>query len=272
MTEIGIVDTRNIIKLIQEKYAYDFSDFALTSLKRRLECILLQRNLKHPDLLISRLNDSPQFFEQFLEDIQVNSTEMFRDPSLWRLLRDELIPRIYKETPKFKIWLPGSVSGDELYSLCIILKELELLDDVNILVTCVSSRSIDYIKSGVLRSSKVEVSEENYDRLNGKAKFHEYYNIVNGVAHRDISLIKSVNFEVEKIDLDNPPSGIKMVLYRNKMIYFNPTLQLKILKNIHSSLSAGGHLIIGIKELLANLYNANDFVLVNALESIYKKK
>lgn len=272
MTEIGIVDTRNIIKLIQEKYAYDFSDFALTSLKRRLEGILQQRNLKHPELLISRLNDNPKFFEQVLEDIQVPSTEMFRDPSLWRLLRDELIPRINKESPRFKIWLPGSVSGDELYSLCIILKELDLLDNVNILVTCLSNRSIENIKSGILRSSKVEVSEENYERLNGKAKFSDYYSTVNGTVYRDITLIKNVTFELEKIDLDNPPTGIKLVLYRNKMIYFNPTLQLKVLKNINSSLSAGAHLVIGIKELLANLYNANDFTLINPSESIYKKK
>jgi chemotaxis protein methyltransferase CheR len=272
MTEIGIVDTRNIIKLIQEKYAYDFSDFALTSLKRRLEGILQQRNLKHPDLLLSRLNDSPQFFEQVLEDIQVPSTEMFRDPSLWRLLRDELIPRISKESPRLKIWLPGSVSGDELYSLCIILKELDLLENANIIVTCLSIRSIDYIKSGILRTAKMEVSQENYERINGKAKFNDYCTFTNGVVYRDRSLIKNVNFELEKIDLENPPSGIKLVLYRNKMIYFNPTLQIKILKNINNSLLPGGHLVIGIKELLANLYNANDFILVNPSESIYKKK
>jgi chemotaxis protein methyltransferase CheR len=272
MTEIGIVDTRNIIKLIQEKYAYDFSDFALTSLKRRLESILQQRNLKHPELLLSRLNDNPQFFEQVLEDIQVPSTEMFRDPSLWRLLRDDLIPRINRESPRFKIWLPGSVSGDELFSLCIILKELELLDNVNILVTCLSKHNIENIKSGILRSSKVEVSEENYERLNGKAKFSVYYSTVNGRTLRDLNLIKNVTFDVEKIDLENPPTGIKLVLYRNKMIYFNPTLQLKVLKNISASLSAGGHLVIGIKELLANLYNVNDFILINPTESIYKKK
>jgi len=272
MTEIGIVDTRNIIKLIQEKYAFDFSDFALTSLKRRLEYILQLRNLKHPDLLLSRLNDSNEFFEQLLDDICVPSTEMFRDPSLWRLLRDEILPRLCKETPKFKIWLPGSVSGDELYSLCIILKELDLLDKVQIQASCISKKSIDFITTGVLRASKVEVSEENYERINGKGKFQDYYKIVNGVVYRDTSLIKNVTFDTQKIDLDSPPSGIKLVLYRNKMIYFNPTLQIKILKNIYASLMAGGHLIIGIKELLANLYNANEFVLMNPQESIYKKK
>ncbi len=272
MTEIGIVDTRNIIKLIQEKYAFDFSDFALTSLKRRLEYILQLRNLKHPDLLISRLKDNPVFFEQFLEDIIIPSTEMFRDPSLWRLLRDNIIPQLYKETSKFKIWLPGCVSGDELFSLCIVLRELELLEKVQIYVTCLSKKNIENIKTGILKSSKLEVSEENYQRINGKGKFLDYYKEVNGTAFRDSQLIANVIFEEQKIELENPPTGVKLILYRNKMVYFNPTLQIKILKTLHSSLITGGYLVIGIKEFLANLYNVNDFMLINSLESIYKKK
>lgn len=272
MTEIGIVDTRNVIKLIQEKYGFDFSDYALTSFKRRLEYILQLRNIKHPELLMSRLKDHPDFFEQILDDISIPSTEMFRDPSLWRLLRDEILPRIAKESVKFKIWLPGGVSGDELFSLCIVLRELEISDNVSILVTSLSNKSIDCIKSGILRSSKVEVSQENYERINGKGKLPDYYKIVNGTVYRDTSLLRNVSFELQKIDLEQPPNGIKLVLYRNKMIYFNPTLQNKVLKNLHTALLPGGHLIIGIKELLSNLYNAGDFILVNPQESIYKKK
>jgi len=272
MTEVGIVDTRNIIKLIQENYAFDFSDYALTSFKRRLEYILQLRNIKHPDLLLSRLKDNPEFFEQVLDDITIPSTEMFRDPSLWRLLRDEIIPGLYKETSKLKIWLPGSVSGDELYSMCIILKELDILNKVEIFVSCLSTRSADYIKSGLLKSHKYEVSEENYQRTNGKAQFSDYVNEVNGVYFRDITLIEKVIFDIQKTELENMPCGVKLLLYRNKMIYFNPTLQVKVLKNLHTSMGAGGYLIIGIKELLANLYNTNDFVLVNQSESIYKKK
>jgi chemotaxis protein methyltransferase CheR len=272
MTEIGIVDTRNIIKLIQEKYAFDFSDFALTSLKRRLEYILQLRNLRHPDLLLSRLSDSRELFDQLLDDISVPSTEMFRDPSLWRLLRDDLLPRLCSETPRFKIWIPGAVSGDELYSLCIVLKELDLLNNVNIHVTCLGNKSIEVIKSGILRASKVDVSEENYGRYNNKFKLRDYCRTINGTVYRDTSLISNVTFDVQKIDLDSCPSGFRLVLYRNKMIYFNPTLQIRVLKNIHLSLNSGGHLIVGIKELLANLYSINDFLLANPQESIYKKK
>lgn len=272
MIEIGIVDTRNIIKLIQEKYAMDFSDYALTSLKRRFEYILQLRNLKHFDLMLNKLKDSPDFFDQLLDDLSVPSSEMFRDPSLWRLLRDELIPRLYKETPKLKIWLPGAVSGDELYSLCIVLKELDILSNVQIHVTSLSKKSIETIKGGILRSSKTEVSEENYERINDKGKLHNYCKEVNGSIYRDTSLIDNVSFDIQKVELENPPTGIKLILYRNKMVYFNPTLQLKVLKNLNASLVSGGYLIVGIKELLTNLHNVNDFILVNPTESIYKKK
>lgn len=272
MTEIGIVDTRNIIKLIQEKYAFDFSDYALTSFKRRLEYVLQLRNIKHPDLLLSRLKDNPGFFEQLLDDITIPSTEMFRDPSLWRLLRDEIIPRLYKENTRLKIWLPGSVSGDELYSLCIILEELEILDKVEVFASCLSSKSVDYIKSGLLKTNKFEISEENYQRTNGKFKLSDFLKEENGTYYRDTKLIEKVVFDIQKIELDNMPLGTKLILYRNKMIYFNPTLQMKVLKNLHASLGAGGYLVIGIKELLANLYNNTDFVLINQSESIYKKK
>lgn len=271
MTEIGIVDTRNIIKLIQEKYACDFSDFALTSFKHRLEYILQTRNLKHPDILLSRL-ESPGFFEQFLDDIFIPSTEMFRDPSLWRLLRDKFLPDLLTKNHKLKIWLPGTVSGDELYSLCIILREMNITDQVEILASCMTTRSTDYVRSGLLRSSKAEVSEENYERINGKGKFQDYCREKNGAFYRDTSLLKNVTFDIRKTELENPPHGMKLVLYRNRMIYFNATLQVKVLKNIHSSLVPGGFLITGIKELLANLHHTHDFVLVDAQECIYKKK
>jgi chemotaxis protein methyltransferase CheR len=271
MTEIGIVDTRNIIKLILEKYGYDFSDFALTSFKRRLEYILQLRNLKHPEIMLNRLED-PVFFEQFLEDICVPSTEMFRDPSLWRLLRDRFLPELIGKNQKLKIWLPGTVSCDELYSLCIILREMEVLEQTDILATCFSAKSIDSIKSGFLRSSKVEVSEENYERINGKGKFRDYCTTGNGIFYRDTSLLKNVTFDLRKIDLDNPPHGIKLILYRNRMIYFNATLQGKVLKNIHTALVPGGFLITGIKELLSNLHHIPDFILADAQESIYKRK
>ena len=92
--------------MINETYDYDFSDYALTSLKRRIERLIQFHNIKHPDLLIERLRDDKAYFQRFLEEIAVESTEMFRDPSLWRYFRDELFPLIFKDNLKIKIWFP----------------------------------------------------------------------------------------------------------------------------------------------------------------------
>ena len=273
MIEIGIVETRNIISLIAEKYNYDFSDFALTSFKRRIERIIELNNLKHPDILITRLLENKEFAETFIHQISVPSSEMFRDPSLWRVLRDDIITSIYRETGSgFKIWLPNSVSGDELFSLTILLAEMGMLEKVQILVSCLSDISIETIQSGIFPEQKLEISSDNYIRSNGSLDFTKYYTSSNGQFVRDISLIKGVTFFKQNTLLEPAPQGVKLVLFRNKMIYFNQTLQTKVLKTIYNSVSIGGFLVIGTKESLHYLYGNNEFSLINNFESIYKRR
>ena len=273
MIEIGIVETRNIINLITEKYNYDFSDFALTTFKRRIERFIELNNLKHPDILINRLQDNKEFADSFFDLLSVPSSEMFRDPSLWRVLREEIILSIYRETGTgFKIWLPCSVSGDELFSLTILLSEMGMLDKVQILVSCISDKSIETIKSGIFQEHKLEISTDNYIRSNGKLDLSNYYSISNGQITRDKSLIKNVIFSKQNTFLEPAPTGVKLVLFRNKLIYFNQTLETKVLKTIYNSISVGGFLVIGTKESLHYLYGNNEFSLINNLESIYKRR
>jgi len=273
MVELGIVDTRNIINLITEKYNYDFSDFALTSFKRRIEKIIEQNNIKHPDILINRLTENKGFAEGFIDQLTVPSTEMFRDPSLWRVLRDEIISGIYRETGTgFKIWLPNSVSGDELFSLTILLSEMEMLDKAQILVSYISDKSLDTIKSGRFLDQKLEISNDNYIRSNGRSEFSNYYTTSGNQHIRDISLLKNVTFLKQNTFLEPAPQGVKLVLFRNKMIYYNQTLQSKILKTIYNSVASGGYLVIGTKESLHYLYGSNEFTLISNMESIYKRR
>lgn len=273
MLEIGIVETRNIIKTILEKYNYDFSDYSLTSFKRRLEKIMDQQNLKNVDQLITKLRDNNSYFEQFLDELATPSTEMFRDPSLWRILRDELLPSLIRDSgSNLKIWLPNSVSGDELFSLLIILYELNQLDKVQIYVSSLSARSIDTIRSGLMLAGKIDLSTDNYIRANGIDVFPKYYKTENNTIYRDTSLIKNVIFSRQNMSLDPPVQGIKLVLFRNKMIYYNQTLQSKVLRQLFSFLVPNGFLIVGTKESINTFYGNNEFSLINSSESIYKRK
>ena len=273
MTELGIVDIREIIRAIKSFYDYDFGNFALTSFKQRLERLMIQNNLSNADSLIKKLRDEPDFFDIFLYEISVPSTEMFRDPSLWRWLREDLLPSsIEKSIGKYKIWLPNCVSGGELFSLMILLSELGLTDKVSVAASAFSNRSIEIIREGHYDLKKIEVSTENYIRANGSAAFTDYYKLDRYYAFRDTSLIRNIEFNKLNIHLDNAPANIKLILFRNNLIYFNPTLQDRILTVLNNSLSASGILIIGIKEKISGFASGKDFDIVNEAESVYKKR
>jgi chemotaxis protein methyltransferase CheR len=272
--EIGIVETRNVIKALLDTYGLDFRDYALTSFKRRLEEVITKNGLKDADGLINRLTSNKAFLEYFLGDIIPETTEMFRDPSLWRALREDIIPDIVKNSSKLKIWVAAFDSGEELYSLCILLKEMNLLDQFQIFASTISEETTKKILSGKLDAKQLEVNEANYERLNGHNRYSDYHSIANssGSMLIDTSLISGVTFIKQDTLLNNAPSGIKLVLFRNQLIYFNQILQDKCLNAIHSSLIPGGYLVLGAKETLENTNSNNKFTVVNDAEKIYKKK
>jgi chemotaxis protein methyltransferase CheR len=273
MTELGIVDIREIIRAIKSFYNYDFGNYALTSFKQRLERLIIRNNLTNADSLIKKLRDEPDFFDIFLHEISVPSTEMFRDPSLWRWLREELLPSsVEKSIGKFKIWLPNCVSGSELFSLMILLSEMKLIDKASIIASSLSNKSIEIIKEGQYDLKKIEVSTENYIRANGSANFTDYYRLDRYYAFRDISLISNVEFNKLNINFDNAPTNVKLILFRNSLIYYNPTLQDRILSVLNDSLSASGNLITGIKERISGVSSSKDFEIINEAESVYKKR
>jgi chemotaxis protein methyltransferase CheR len=271
MLDIGIVDTRAVIKIVQEKYGIDFTDYALISFKRRLERIILLHNIRGTEMLMHRLEEDPGFIHQFLMGVAVESTEMFRDPSFWRLLRDDILPALTRDYRTAKVWVPSCVSGDEVYSLAIVLKEIELLNRFEIHVSGISDQVQENLKSGAFKSGKIDLSEENYTRSNGLTRLSDHYTKVNEVIYRNPKLLEDVRFFKQNINFDDSPQGFHLILFRNQMIYYNQTLQHKVLKNLHGSLVAGGLLAIGIKENLSGIPGGQGFQVSCEAESVYKK-
>ena len=233
--------------------------------------LLINQQLSHFCINL-KMKNNKEFFDIFLHEISVPSTEMFRDPSLWRWLRDELFTKINeKNLNRFKIWFPNSVSGGELYSLAILLREMNILNKVQIISSSISNKSIESIKEGRYELKKIEASSENYIRFKGTGDFSNYYRLDRYYAFRDTSLIKDVEFKKQNINFDNSPMNVKLVLFRNSLIYLNPSLQEKILQVMHSNLSATGHLILGIKERIKDMNTIKEFEPVNELEGVYKK-
>ncbi|MFW5781001.1 MAG: CheR family methyltransferase [Bacteroidota bacterium] len=270
--ELGITDTRNIVNAVKELYGYDFSNYALTSFRRRLERLMYINNVSHPDGLILKLKNDSGFFDKFLYDLYVDSTEMFRDPSLWRLLRDKYLPAYLKKYGKIKIWIPVCVTGEELYTLAITVKELGITNNTEIHASFFSEMSVEEVKKGIFKSAKLEISEENYTRYQGDNYLSSYFTQKNDFLYRDDSLIKNVIFRKQNIIFDNSPDNIHMVLFRNQMIYYNQTLSDNVLKIIHGSMVPGGLLATGIMEKLPPGQEGRMFNLIEDNESIYQKR
>jgi chemotaxis protein methyltransferase CheR len=270
--EIGIVDTRNIIKAIKENYDYNFKNYALTFFKRRLEVIVSKYNLKNADNFIRRITTDKDFFEIFLKEVCIETTEMFRDPSLWRYLKDEFLPKIISKSPQYKIWFPEVNSGEELYSLVILLKELNFLDKVQILASSISQIHLDKIKEGYFDYNKLEANEANYKRISLEKELKDFYTVKNENAYIDKSLLENIKFIKQNTIFEEYPKGIKLIMCRNQMLYYNQILQERLLKSFYNCLIPGGHLVIGMNERIDYWNSDKDYILVDKNENIYKKK
>lgn len=271
MQDIDIADLKRISELIYQKYNYDFRNYAMSSFKRRVLRIMELKKL-NVDTLIKKLNDTPIFINEFLDELTVNVTEMFRDPSFWRIMREEIIPAILLNHKQFKIWHAGCSSGEEVLTMCIMLKEMGILHDVTLIATDLDVNILEKAKSGTYPIKNMELNEKNYIRFQGTAPaLKDYYREDNGYAVFNKELLMNVSFRKHDLVLGEVFNKFDLILCRNVMIYFNQTLQNEVLKKFHESLFKYGYLAIGSKESLIWCDYANRFIVVNNEEKIYKK-
>ncbi len=268
--DIDIADLKKITELVQGKYGYDFRNYAMSSFKRRMLRILELKNLTIESLL-KKLNDQPTFIEEFLDELTVNVTEMFRDPGFWRIMRDEIIPGILLNHKTFKIWHAGCSSGEEVLSMAILLKEMGIHQDVQLFASDLDVNILEKAKAATYPIKNMELNEKNYIRYEGKKSLKEYYKEEGGKAVFDKELMQNVSFRKHDLVKGEIFNKFDLVLCRNVMIYFNQSLQNEVLKKFHESLFKYGYLAIGSKESLIWCDVASKFLVVNNEEKVYKK-
>lgn len=272
MKDIEIAEIKKIAEVVKQKYDYDFTNYAMSSFKRRVQRILDLFNLNSVDDLLKKLSENNKaFFEEFLVEVTVNVTEMFRDPSFWRVLRDDIIPAIMLNHEKIRIWHAGCSSGEEVFSMAILLKEMGVLNNVQLIATDLDKEILKKAKTGKYSLKNMELNEKNYIRFQGKTTIKDYYKEQKGFAIMDPSLVDNVSFREHDLVKGEVFNKFDLVLCRNVMIYFNQTLQNEVLKKFHASIFKFGYLIIGSKESLIWCDIANKFIVVNNEEKIYKK-
>lgn len=269
--DLEIAELRRLTQYIDDNFDYDFKNYAMSSFTRRVRRVIELYKFNSVETLIKKLKNEPTFFQEFVTEITVNVTEMFRDPTFWCSLKDEIIPEIIKEHRKISIWHAGCSSGEEVISMCILLYELGCLENATIIATDIDHSIINKAKKASFSSKNMELNRQNYERFGGTNDFLSYFIEEDGFFHIKPSFIDKVSFRVQDLVKGNPFSKFDLILCRNVMIYFNQTLQNEVLKKLHGSLFKYGNLAIGSKESLIWCDIANKFVVVNNEEKVYKK-
>jgi len=269
--EIDIVHIKKLTEVIKSRYGYDFTNYAISSFKRRVLRILELHKISGIDSLTIKIQNDSAFFEEFISEITVNVTEMFRDPSFWSVLREKIIPNILLNHKNLSIWHAGCSSGEEVYSMAMLLKEMGILEHSKIIATDIDDQILQRARKGVYTVKNMELNEKNYVRFRGENQLNKYFEVKNGLAYMDQSLVKDVVYRKHDLVRGIVFNKFDIVLCRNVMIYFNQNLQNEVLKKLHESIFKYGYLAIGSKESLIWCEIANKFIVANNEEKIYKK-
>lgn len=248
------------IKVFKECSEYDLSDYSDKSMSRRIFKILSDNKMSFSKFIANLRNDK-KFVEQTLKDITVNTTELFRDPTAWHTLRYRILPK-FQENKTINIWHAGCSSGQEVYSMLILLKELNLFDKAKVIATDINDDILEKAKQGLYKyrfninylhnfDKVIRENPFNYDE-HRDVPYEKYFEIDNAkdtlqvkeflrnkVIFRKHDLVKGEPFPFVKFDL---------ILCRNVIIYFNANLQANVLNLFHTSLYKGGTLVLGAHE------------------------
>lgn len=269
--EIKQEELDQLISAINKKYNYDYSNHAASSFKRRVERIMNRERLTSIDTLIHNLISSQDYYNFFMKEITVNTTEMFRDPIFWKKLRTEVLPFLSVRN-NIRIWHAACSTGEEVYSMAILLKEAGLLDRTSLIATDINEDVLEIARKGCYNSMNMQVNDENYKLLGSFEDLKNYYTInEDGKICINSDLRENITFSVHDLIKDKPFSKFDLILCRNVLIYFNDTLQDNILDTFKNSLYNNSFLGIGLKESIAWCRNSIAFQIIAQEERIYKK-
>lgn len=263
------IELQLLLEAIYLKYGYDFRDYSKAHLKRRILGRLSRSKCHTISEMQHQLIYDPNFFRQIILDLSINVTAMFRDPAFFRAIREEVIP-LLKTYPFIKIWHAGCSTGEEVYSMAIILKEEGLLERSIIYATDFNPIALKQASDAIFPLEKIKEYTDNYFKANGKASFSEYFTVEYGSAMIDQSLKKNIVFSDHNLVTDGVFAEMNMVFCRNVLIYFNRELQNKVFNLFYESLVPGGILCLGTKETLYYSDNKKDYKQIHDL-NIYKK-
>jgi chemotaxis protein methyltransferase CheR len=265
------LELRLLIDAIYLKHHYDFRGYAVASLKRRLRAALPRFHCHTLSQLQDKMLHEPDTFSALLDYLTVPVSEMFRDPPYFLALREQVVP-LLRTYPSLKVWVAGCSTGEEAYSLAILLREEDLLARTLIYATDINPATLQRAEAGVYEVNRMAKFTENHRRSGARSSLSDYYTAAYGRAILDKSLRKHIVFSDHSLATDSVFAEVQLVSCRNVLIYFNRELQDRAVGLFREALVRKGFLGIGSKESLRFSAHADAFVDVSLENRIYQKR
>lgn len=261
---------RDLLESIRFVYGYDFTEYSEASVRRRVEHFMSKTGYSALEVLAKDLLKDEHFFESFIQEVSVTVTEMFRDPFFYKGLREKIMKRL-ATYPVIKVWVAGCATGEEVYSMAIVLKEEGLLERSIIYATDINQRSLRIAREGIYPIGSMKMYTSNYIKSGGLNSFSTYYKAKYDSILLGQSLRQNIVFAPHNLTIDKSFNEFQLITCRNVLIYFNQQLQNKVINLFYESLCMFGFLGLGNKESMLFTDKKKCFEEVDKKEKIYRK-
>jgi chemotaxis protein methyltransferase CheR len=268
--ELERLEIQLLLEAVFRRYGFDFREYAPASLKRRLWRRIHAERLTTVSALQERVLHEPAAMERLLLDLSINVTAMFRDPSFYAAFRAQIVP-LLRTYPFTRIWHAGCSTGEEVYSIAMVLEEEGVYDTTRIYATDINEAVLEQARTGVFPLDKMQEYTQNYIRAGGQRAFSEYYVAAYDGAQFDRRLIRNVVFAQHNLVSDRSFNEFNVIVCRNVMIYFDRSLQDHVHRLFYESLPMFGVLALGHKESIAFSPHADCYEELDAQEKLYRK-
>lgn len=269
--ELDKLEIVNFLQKIYSKYGYDYTEYQIDSIIRRIKISMLRENEIDFCKFQEKVLEDYRIFEQLFLDFSINTTKFFRDPEVFAALKDKVFPHL-SIYPHIRIWCVGCSTGEEPYSLAILLKEAGLLDKTQIYATDINPYVIEEAKNGLYSIREIEEGIRNYRRASGTDMLTNYFKLEEQYVKVNEDLKKNILFFQHSLLSNAIISEVQLVLCRNVLMYFNPSLQKDVIKDLCKSLDKCGFLVL---EKSGGMIQNNGYEYFNKyddLNKIYRRK
>ncbi len=264
------IELSRLLEALAQRYGYDFRDYTVGSLKRRLRSAMDEEGLRTLSAFSDRVLHDPKCMARFLDILSVDVSALFRDPAFYKVFREKALPGL-RSLPLIRIWHAGCAGGEEVHSMVILLHEEGLLARTRFYATDINERVLEQGRAAIYPISRMREYTANYQKAGGKEQFSDYYTAKHGSAIlRDLGR-GNIVWAVHNLVTDASFNEFHVVLCRNVMIYFNRQLQARVHRLIYDSLALGGFLGLGSAESLYATPYKDRYEMVDLAEKLYRK-